>query len=84
MADPCVTDWVEERAPGRGWVYDQAGMTYDDALFDGFEVLYNQLGFVTTWTFEDPIDGCNDDPEPFTFQDGTAYTFQDGTSYEFN
>lgn len=80
----CTTDWTKEKKPGGGWLYNETNITYDDNLFDGLIVYYNALGEVTTWTYEDPIDGCNVVVTYMTFQDGTEATFQDGTAIQYN
>ena len=82
MSDPCVTDWLYEKIPGRGWAYDETDLVYDGVLFDTLPITYDTLGQATDWLYELPIDGCVADA--FLFMDGTAYEFQDGTEYEFN
>lgn len=37
---------------GQGWDYDEAGMTYDEATFDGRTVYYDGLGTGTSLSME--------------------------------
>lgn len=49
-----MTTWNNEIRPGKGWLYDQPGITYDGATdeLSGNEVFYDSLGHAVTWTNE--------------------------------
>lgn len=80
----CTTDWELERKPGSGWTYNESGLSYNDSLFDTLNVYYNALGEVTTWTYEDPIDGCNVVTTTLIYENGDAAIFENGDIIVFN
>lgn len=80
----CTTDCIHEKKPGGGWTYNNPGITYNMTVFDGIPVTYNTLGQVTTWTYEEPIDGCNVVVTFLAWMDGDDATFQDGDTIQFN
>lgn len=47
-----MTTWANQIRPGKGWLYDQVGITYDGATdgITGEEVFYDSLGYAVTWT----------------------------------
>ena len=48
----CSSPWIYEKKVGRGWLYDEAGLSYDNDSFDDLDVYYNALGVTTTWSEE--------------------------------
>ena len=74
--------WNYEKRLGNGWLYNEAGMLFNDTMFDGFNVYYNRLGDDTHWTYEQTIDGCV--PVPYQFMDSSNFLFMDGTNFDFN
>lgn len=82
MAISCVTEYSYERAPGSAYLYNESGLSYNDALFDGFVVFFSSLSLATSWTYESPIEGCL--PVYALFMDGTDFTFMDDTDFEYN
>lgn len=46
------TTWTFEFGPGQGWDYNQEALTYNEDMFDGFNVRYKSIGTETSWSFE--------------------------------
>lgn len=47
-----ATEWQFEQESGGGWLYDEAGMSYDENEWETFPVYYNSLGSETSWSYE--------------------------------
>ena len=48
------TEWSRELKPGSSYHYNEPGLTYNAAIFDGIAAIsYNQLGTETAWTHEE-------------------------------